>query len=166
MFIWFGTVFFVNRFNSLYNGLVTPNGVVELVIILFGAKLNQWLHIVNCILNSIQMLAYCSEILYSCWSRIHTVVTIQYCVYLSFTGDWWNLINSDYLFLKYIDGLLQDCSISGALGMKILLFCTKPSIYASGNYTGSTHHSNLVVAGYLTRWSDKMRVKICVAECF
>ena len=82
------------------------------------------------------------------------------------SGDWWNLINSDYLFLKYIDGLLQDCSISGALGMKILLFCTKPSIYASGNYTGSTHHSNLVVAGYLTRWSDKMRVKICVAECF
>ena len=29
----------------------------------------------------------------------------------------------------YIDGLVQDCSISSALAMDILQSCTKPSIY-------------------------------------
>ena len=28
----------------------------------------------------------------------------------------------------YIDGLVQDCSISSALALEILQFCTKPSI--------------------------------------
>ena len=31
----------------------------------------------------------------------------------------------------YIDGLVQDCSISSALGMEILQPCTKPLMYAS-----------------------------------
>ena len=29
----------------------------------------------------------------------------------------------------YIHGLVQDCSISSALTVEILQFCTKPSIY-------------------------------------
>ena len=30
---------------------------------------------------------------------------------------------------QYIDGLLQDCSISSVVAMKMLQFCIKPSIY-------------------------------------
>ena len=30
--------------------------------------------------------------------------------------------------LKYIDGLVQDCSNSSALAMELLQFCAKPSI--------------------------------------
>ena len=33
-----------------------------------------------------------------------------------------------YMFLYHFDGLVQDCSISSALAMDILLPCTKPSI--------------------------------------
>ena len=29
----------------------------------------------------------------------------------------------------YVDGLVHDCSISSALPMEILQFCTKPSMY-------------------------------------
>ena len=36
--------------------------------------------------------------------------------------------NAD-LKLKHIDGLVQDCSISIALAMEILLSCIKPSTY-------------------------------------
>ena len=35
--------------------------------------------------------------------------------------------------LKYIDGCLQDCSNSSALGMVLLQFWTMPSIYISHN---------------------------------
>ena len=38
--------------------------------------------------------------------------------------------NHPYLTNKpYIDGLMQDCSISSALAMEILQSCTKPSIF-------------------------------------
>ena len=33
------------------------------------------------------------------------------------------------IYLQYIDGLVQDCSISSALAMEKQQFCTKPSIY-------------------------------------
>ena len=30
--------------------------------------------------------------------------------------------------IAYVDGFVQDCSISSVLAMEILQFCTKPSI--------------------------------------
>ena len=38
-------------------------------------------------------------------------------------------------YTLYIDGLVQDCSISSALAMKILQCCTKPSNYTTGIFT-------------------------------
>ena len=38
-------------------------------------------------------------------------------------------IASLFSYIHYIDGSVQDCSISSALAMEILLSCTKPSIY-------------------------------------
>ena len=32
------------------------------------------------------------------------------------------------LYVLYIDGLVQDCSNSNALGIELLQYCTKPSI--------------------------------------
>ena len=34
----------------------------------------------------------------------------------------------------YIDGLVQDCSISSTLAMEILLFCTKPLLWEFGHH--------------------------------
>ena len=36
----------------------------------------------------------------------------------------------------YINGLVQDCSISSALAMELLQSCTKPSIYITGSSSG------------------------------
>ena len=40
--------------------------------------------------------------------------------------------------IEYIDGLVQDCSISSALAMELLQSCTKPSIF---KYSKSTHQA-------------------------
>ena len=32
------------------------------------------------------------------------------------------------IYARYIDGLVQDCSISGALAIETLQFCTDPAI--------------------------------------
>ena len=32
--------------------------------------------------------------------------------------------------VAYVDGLVQDCSISSALAMEILQFCSKPSMWS------------------------------------
>ena len=37
------------------------------------------------------------------------------------------------VYLVYIDGLAQDCSISIANALEMLQSCTKPSIYAPPN---------------------------------
>ena len=38
-------------------------------------------------------------------------------------------IHNIYMYIKYIDGLVQDCSVSSSLAMEIMQYCTKPLIY-------------------------------------
>ena len=47
-------------------------------------------------------------------------------------------LGTAYLVITYIDGLVQDCSISSALAMEILQSCTEPSIYTMRESTRST----------------------------
>ena len=44
---------------------------------------------------------------------------------------------SRYSSIQYIDGLVQDCSISNANALEILQYCTKPSIYSCDLMTNS-----------------------------
>ena len=43
--------------------------------------------------------------------------------------DWMQLICKLGVPIQNIDGLVQDCSNSGALALELLQFCNKPSIY-------------------------------------
>ena len=52
-----------------------------------------------------------------------------------------NLYNQHKWYLN-IDGLVQDCSLSGALAMKLLQSCTKPSVYAITWWTKATFWTN------------------------
>ena len=46
----------------------------------------------------------------------------------------------------YVDGLVQDCSISIALAMEILQACTKPSIYKIIQCQAATKHNKAQIA--------------------
>ena len=79
------------------------------------------------------------KILYhALWTTVYTISssTLQDvdCMYLQvtqFKGVHW-LLQSLYhmnMISRYLDGLLQHCSVSSALAMEIQQFCTKPSIF-------------------------------------
>ena len=80
----------------------------------------------------------------SCWScnRFHIVMSItstlmlltsvfhwSFDIYMElYIYIWFTIEIEMWLYLSYIDGLVQNCSNSSALAMELLQFCTKPSI--------------------------------------
>ena len=54
-----------------------------------------------------------------------------------------------YIYIVYIDGLVQDCSNSSALAMELLQSCTNPLIYASPGLNDLTHYD--LVTLYVVR---------------
>ena len=43
-----------------------------------------------------------------------------------------------YSILEYIDGLVQDCSISSALAMEILQSCTEPYVFSKATISADS----------------------------
>ena len=55
----------------------------------------------------------------------HLIILTMIIITIAITGYF--LCNHERTTSRFIDGLVQDCSISSALAMEILQSCTKPS---------------------------------------
>ena len=81
-----------------------------------------------------------------CMMSLKIICPVSSLEWVSFVWIYWMscVICLNILCNEYIDGLVQDCSISSALAMEILQSCTKPLIWITCMYELTTLYDLII----------------------